>query len=83
MLLKEEIDVGWFIIGNNHISSDVTRSKMKEYIKTLQTLRRMQLHEVYVSLGLANGDDFSITFMSEDCITHANEVNAIIIFYNL
>ena len=83
MLLREEIDVGWSIIGENHISSDATRSKMKECIETLQELRRMQMYEINISLDLVEENDFSLTSMPEECVTLANEANVIVQCDNL
>ena len=56
---------------------------MKKCIKALQELRCMQLHEVNISLGLAEENGFSLASMLEECVTPANEANAIVLFDNL
>ena len=56
---------------------------MKECIEALQELRRMQLHEVNISLGLAKKNGFSLAFMPEEYVIPANEANAIVLFDNV
>ena len=43
----------------------------------------MQLHEVNISLGLAEENGFSLASMPKTCVTLANEANAIVLFDNL
>ena len=52
LLLREDVDVGWSIIGNNHIFSDAIQLKLKECTETMHELRRMQMLELNLGLGL-------------------------------
>lgn len=52
-------------------------------MEALQVFRCIQLHEVNISLGLADMDFLSLASMPKEYIIPANEANVIVLFDNI
>ena len=81
--MEEDVDVGWSIIGNNHNFSDTIQSKLKECTQTMQELRRMQMLELNLGLGLEVMVEGPLASMLKEYSISATESNAIVLYNSL
>ena len=81
--MREDVNIRWSIIGDNHIFNDAIQTKIKECTETMQELRRMQMFELNLSLGLEARDKGPLISMPKKCLIQATESNAIVLYNSL
>ena len=57
MLIREDIDIGYVVVGDIHKKSYCTQLRLADAVELLATLRRTQLSLVYSGLGLEDPTD--------------------------